>query len=98
MPVWGPIALLVTIPWRWLPSFEIGPIERSTEKTAPAKREDKPFERTTMPTEPATQRTDTLPVAGRSAVSQSNRQSSVAFENRCLQLRALFALPQCSSE
>jgi hypothetical protein len=27
----------------------------------------------------------------------SNRQSNVAFEHRCLQLRALSALPQCSS-
>src|SRR5580765_3097159 len=32
-----------------------------------------------------------------SAVSPSNRQSNVAFEHRCLQLRALSALPQCSS-
>src|SRR6185503_20531131 len=30
-----------------------------------------------------------------SAVSSSNRQSNVAFEHRCLQLRALSALPQC---
>ena len=33
-----------------------------------------------------------------SAASPSNRQSNVAFEHRCLQLRALSALPQCSSE
>src|SRR4051794_25603705 len=32
-----------------------------------------------------------------SAVSPSNRQSNVAFEHGCLQLRALAALPQCSS-
>src|SRR5215213_2770174 len=32
-----------------------------------------------------------------SAVSPSNRQSNVAFEHRCLQLRALSALPQCSN-
>jgi len=31
-----------------------------------------------------------------SAVSPSHRQSNVAFEHRCLQLRALSALPQCS--
>ena len=32
-----------------------------------------------------------------SAVNPSDRQSNIAFEHRCLQLRALSALPQCSS-
>src|SRR5204862_413703 len=31
-------------------------------------------------------------------VNRSNRQPDVPFENRCLQLRALSALPQCSGE
>jgi hypothetical protein len=31
------------------------------------------------------------------SLDASNRQSNVAFEHRCLQLRALSALPQCSS-
>ena len=63
MPAWGPIALLVTIPWRWLPAFEVGPLERETEKALPHsdKREDKPFERTTMPSEPSQPRADALP-------------------------------------
>jgi len=43
------VILLVSIPWQWLPAFDIGPLERQTAK--PPVREEHAPERTTM--EPA---------------------------------------------
>jgi hypothetical protein len=49
VPAFG-VVLLVAIPWQWLPSFELGPLER---ETAPRPREEHAPERTTL-TPPAT--------------------------------------------
>ena len=38
--------MLVSIPWQWLPAFDIGPLERQTAR--PAAREERTLERTTM--------------------------------------------------
>lgn len=40
------VILLVSIPWQWLPAFDIGPLERQTAK--PPVREERVLERTTI--------------------------------------------------
>jgi hypothetical protein len=57
-----------------------------------------PYHVVYLETADTTTRSAAFPAAMKtSAVSPSNRQSNVAFEHRCLQPRALSALPQCSS-
>jgi hypothetical protein len=62
MPAWGHVAFLVTIPWRWLPSFEVGPLERETEKAAtPIEKHERAPERTTLVDTPAPARLAVMP-------------------------------------
>jgi hypothetical protein len=62
MPAWGHVAFLVTIPWRWLPSFEVGPLERETEKAAaPIEKHERAPERTTLTPTPAPARVAVIP-------------------------------------
>ena len=53
------VLLLVSIPWQWLPSFDIGPLERQTARPAP--REEHAPPRTTMQPPPTPAQLAQLP-------------------------------------
>jgi hypothetical protein len=57
--VWA--ALLVSIPWRWLPSFEVGPIARDVTPAPPSHAEHSPERIPLTPPPAAPHRTITLP-------------------------------------
>jgi hypothetical protein len=71
-------------------------VQRERLADAERKLQTKPMKAAPVAADP--HRPEAFPAAMEtSAVSPSNRQSNVSFEHRCLQLRALSALPQCSS-